>query len=47
MRHLPESSPGLAAGAAALRRLQSVDAMEPDAFRPNPECVAVGGGHHR
>ena len=33
--------PSLAAGAAALRRLRSVDAVEPDALRLNPERVAV------
>ena len=42
MRHSPESSPSLAAGAAALLRLRSVDAVKPDALGPNPECVTVG-----
>ena len=46
MRHAPESSPGLAAGAAALRRFRCVDAVKPDALGPNPECVTVGDRRH-
>ena len=39
-------SPGLATGAAALRGVRGVDAVEPDALRLNPECVAVGHRDH-
>ena len=46
MRHLPESSPGLAAGTAALRRFRCVNAVKPDALGPNPECVTVGDRRH-
>ena len=46
MRHSAESNPGLAAGAAALRRLGRIDAVEPNALRPNPESVAVGDRRH-
>ena len=35
--------PGLATGAAALRRLRSVDAVKPDALSTNLQRVAVGG----
>ena len=38
------TSPGLAAGAAALRGLRRVDAMETNPLSANPERVAVGDG---
>ena len=46
MRHSPESSPGLAAGAAGLRRLRRVDAVEADTLSANPEDDCVGDGRY-